>query len=487
MLSLAASTHPASLRKLTLLLLRAFLAPFAVTLPVALFILDMQFLWVYADDLIGKGLEPWIIGKLMVYASARLVNMALPLAILVASIMAMGSLAERNELTAMKGAGMSLWRIMRPLMWTMVLVAVGAFAFSNSVWPAANLKFRALLFSVTKKKPTLNLQPGLFYTGIEGFAIRVDEKGDDGTLLDILIHDNREASLGATRVIRAKRGRMDQEGDYLMLRLEDGYSYEEDLEQAKRRQERLHPFIASSFGQQTLAIDLGSLDFNQVDEGLFQKVHEMMTIRQLEHAMDSLAGVGQARLADVARYGERNVLLMRDTLRLDSGRVVPVVAAAGPGIALGGLAPSQRRMAFDAARELTRNAKQGVENALDDAASKVRLRNRHAIEWHRKFFLASSCILLFFIGAPLGAIIRKGGLGMPTVVAIVIFLAYYIVSIVGEQMIKSGTLGPVAGMWLSTVVMLPIAAWLTWRAMRDAHVRQWNFRWPSRRTKPLPR
>jgi lipopolysaccharide export system permease protein len=144
-------------------------------------------------------------------------------------------------------------------------------------------------------------------------------------------------------------------------------------------------------------------------------------------------------------------------------------------------------MAFDAARELTRNAKQGVENALDDAASKVRLRNRHAIEWHRKFFLASSCILLFFIGAPLGAIIRKGGLGMPTVVAIVIFLAYYIVSIVGEQMIKSGTLGPVAGMWLSTVVMLPIAAWLTWRAMRDAHVRQWNFRWPSRRTKPLPR
>ncbi len=473
------TTNAPELRKLSLLLLRAFLAPFAVTLPVALFILDMQFLWVYADDLIGKGLEPWIIGKLMVYASARLVNMALPLAILVASIMALGSLAERNELTAMKSSGLSLWRILRPLMWTMVGISVGAFAFSNSVWPAANLKFRALLFSVTKKKPTLNLQPGLFYTGIEGFAIRVDAKDDDGTLHDVLIHDNREASLGATRVIRARRGRMDQQGDFLMLHLEDGYSYEEDLEQAKRRQERLHPFVSSSFTTQTLAIDLGSLDFNQVDEGLFQKVHEMMTIRQLELAMDSLAGVAESRLQDVARYGERNVLLFRDSLRLDSGRVVPAVAEAGPGVALAGLSPSQRRMAFDAARELSRNAKQGIENALDDAASKHRLRNRHAVEWHRKFFLASSCILLFFIGAPLGAIIRKGGLGMPTVVAIGIFLAYYIVSIVGEQMIKSGTLEPLPGMWLSTALLLPVAVWLTRMAMRDAHIR--SIRWPWKR------
>ena len=468
------------MRKLSLLLLRAFLAPFAVTFPVALFILDMQFLWVYADDLIGKGLEPWIIGKLMVYASARLVNMALPLAILVASIMALGSLAERNELTAMKSSGLSLWRILRPLMWAMVVISVGAFAFSNSVWPAANLKFRALLFSVTKKKPTLNLQPGLFYTGIEGFAIRVDSKDDDGTLHDVLIHDNREASLGATRVIRARRGRMDQQGDFLMLQLEDGYSYEEDLEQAKRRQERLHPFIASSFTRQTLAIDLGSLDFNQVDEGLFQKVHEMMTIAQLEHAMDSLNQVAASRLGDVARYGERNVLLLRDSLRLDSGRVVPVATkAAAPGIALAGLSPSQRRMAFDAARELSRNAKQGVENSIDDAASKVRLRNRHAIEWHRKFFLASSCILLFFIGAPLGAIIRKGGMGMPTVVAIGIFLGYYILSIVGEQMTKSGSLSPPAGMWLSTAILLPLAVWLTRMAMRDAHIR--TIRWPWQR------
>ena len=165
-------------------------------MPVALFILDMQFLWVYADDLIGKGLAPWVIAELMIYASARLVNLALPLAILVASIMAFGSLAERNELTALKSAGLSVFRIFRPLIVTMLLISMGAFWFSNAAWPVANLKFRALLFSVTQKKPTLNLIPGAFYNGIEGFAIRVESKEEDGTLNDVLIHDHREGETG---------------------------------------------------------------------------------------------------------------------------------------------------------------------------------------------------------------------------------------------------------------------------------------------------
>ena len=163
-------------------------------MPVALFILDMQFLWVYADDLIGKGLSPWVIGELMMYASARLVNLALPLAILVASIMAMGSLAEKNELTALKSAGMSLPRILRPLTLSMILISCGAFWFSNAAWPVANLKFRALLFSVTKQKPALNLTEGVFYNGIEGFAIRVLDKDEDGTLTDVLIHDQEHES-----------------------------------------------------------------------------------------------------------------------------------------------------------------------------------------------------------------------------------------------------------------------------------------------------
>lgn len=429
----------------------------------ALFILDMQFLWVYADDLIGKGLAPPVIAELMMYASARLVNMALPLAVLMASIMALGSLAEKNELTALKSAGLSIGRIFRPLVVTMILLSMGAFWFSNAAWPVANLKFRALLFSVTKKRPSLNLQPGVFYTGIEGFAIRVHHKDDDGTLHDLLIHDHREGTTGTSRVMRSKKGRMDEAGDRLVLTMYEGASYEEDLEQSARRKERLHPHVASQFEVQTLEIDLASLDFSKVDEGLFKRAHEMMTIRQLSAAMDSLNGIAMHRMDDVAMLGRRQLGLLRDTISTADATVAT-------GSILNRLSPVQRRMAFDGARSLSRNTRQGIANVMEDVRSKQRLRDRHAIEWHRKFILATSCLLLFFIGAPLGAIIRKGGLGMPTVVAILIFLGFYILSIVGEQMVRAGTLRPAFGMWMSTVLFLPAAIGLTRMAIRDAHV-----------------
>jgi lipopolysaccharide export system permease protein len=438
-------------------------------MPVALFILDMQFLWVYADDLIGKGLAPWVIAELMIYASARLVNLALPLAILVASIMAFGSLAERNELTALKSAGLSVFRIFRPLIVTMLLISLGAFWFSNAAWPVANLKFRALLFSVTQKKPTLNLVPGAFYNGIEGFAIRIDGKKEDGTLNDVLIHDHREGETGTSRVIRAEQGTMVQRGNRLTIVLHNGFSYEEDLEQSKRRKERLHPHIASSFERQEFEIDLASLDFSKADEGLFKRAHEMMTVAQLGAAMDSLLGLVDQRLEEVELYGGRQTVLLRDTVT-----AVGAVQAAGP--LWTALSPTERRMAFDGARSLARNTRQGIANGIENADTRVRAMNRHAIEWHRKFFLALSCILLFFIGAPLGAIIRKGGLGMPTVLAIGIFLAFYILSMIGEQMVKAGTVTPAFGMWMSSLALLPFAIFFTRQAMRDAQA--FRINWP---------
>jgi lipopolysaccharide export system permease protein len=396
--------------------------------------------------------------------------LALPLAILVASIMAFGSLAERNELTALKSAGLSVFRIFRPLILTMCLVSLGAFWFSNAAWPVANLKFRALLFSVTQKKPTLNLVPGAFYNGIDGFAIRVDAKDEDGTLRDVLIHDHREGETGTSRVIRAESGTMVQTGNRLTISLNDGVSYEEDLEQSKRRKERLHPHIASSFERQTFEIDLASLDFSKADEGLFKRAHEMMTVRQLDAAMDSLDGMVALRLEEVERYGARQTTLLRDTVSAAAS-----VAAAAP--VWSGLSPTERRMAFDGARSLARNSRQGIANGLENAQSRVKAKNRHAIEWHRKFFLALSCLLLFFIGAPLGAIIRKGGLGMPTVLAIGIFLAFYILSMIGEQMVKAGKVTPWFGMWMSSLALLPFAIYFTRQAMRDAQA--FHLSWPK--------
>jgi lipopolysaccharide export system permease protein len=354
-----------------------------------------------------------------------------------------------------------VFRIFRPLIVTMLLISMGAFWFSNAAWPVANLKFRALLFSVTQKKPTLNLVPGAFYNGIEGFAIRVESKEEDGTLNDVLIHDHREGETGVSRVIRAEQGTMVQEGNRLTIALSNGFSYEEDLEQSKRRKERLHPHIASSFERQEFEIDLASLDFSKADEGLFKRAHEMMTVAQLGYAMDSLKRLVDQRLEEIELYGSRQTVLLRDTVS-----AVGTVQAAGP--LWTAMSPTERRMAFDGARSLARNTRQGIANGIENADTRVRAMNRHAIEWHRKFFLALSCILLFFIGAPLGAIIRKGGLGMPTVLAIGIFLAFYSLSMIGEQMVKAGTVTPAFGMWMSSLALLPFAIYFTRQAMRDA-------------------
>ena len=195
----------------------------------------------------------------------------------------------------------------------------------------------------------------------------------------------------------------------------------------------------------------------------------MMTVAQLGMAMDSLRGLVDQRLEEVELYGGRQTVLLRDT-------VTAVGAAEATGPLWTVLSPTERRMAFDGARSLARNTRQGIANGIENADTRVRAMNRHAIEWHRKFFLALSCVLLFFIGAPLGAIIRKGGLGMPTVLAIGIFLAFYILSMIGEQMVKAGTVTPAFGMWLSSLALLPFAIYFTRQAMRDAQAFQIN--WP---------
>ena len=294
-------------------MLRAFLGPFAVTLPVALFILDMQFLWVYADDMIGKGLELWVVFKLMVFASARLVNLALPLAVLVASIMALGNLAERNELTAMKASGMSFLRILRPLVVCMVFLCGGALWFSNTGWPAANMKFRALLYSVTKQKPAFNLREGVFYNGIDGFSIRVGTKHADGRLEDLLVHDHRDTQGQRVLVVQAERGHMSESDGHLVIELEDGVSYEEHQETMSRSKERVYPHVRSSFQRQTLRIPLHSLDFSMANEDLFRRSYERMTLAELAQTGDSLRTEIQREGRELQNYGKRNVAWRNDT------------------------------------------------------------------------------------------------------------------------------------------------------------------------------
>ena len=466
-------------KRTTRLLLRSFLGPFVVTFLVALFFLDMQFLWVYADELIGKGLAIHVVLELLLYASARLVNLALPLAILMSSIMTLGALAEHQELTALKSSGMRLGRIMRPLVITMCCISMGALVFANYAWPVANLKFRTLLYSVTRKKPTLNLEDGVFYNGIEGYAIRAAKVDQEtGQLEDVLIHHHGGSRDGAGLVIEAETGTMrtSRTGRFLVLDLQQGASHEERMEPGVRQRDRTYPHLRTRFEGQRIRIDLSSLDFAKADEALFKRAYEMMSLGQLDAAIDSLEGQRTHLAHSMLEFGRRS---MNQPTHIN-GRPFAMDTKVLHQDWLERLGPSAERRVFDAARDMLRNAAQTAQNQADDRSAKRALSDRHAIEWHRKLFLASACILLFLIGAPLGAIIRKGGLGLPTVMAILLFVLYYVITIMGERMARSGALSPAWGMWLGTLIMVPAAFLLNLHAAREFSWRPFaRFRKPG--------
>lgn len=430
---------------------------------VAMFIFEMQFIWVYLDDLMGKGLDTWVIIKLLFFASARVVNMALPLAILMSSIMTFGSLGENNEMTAMKSAGISLVKIMRPLIIFHIGLSLTAFFFANNIWPIANLKTRTLLFSIMKQKPSLNLTNGVFYSGIEGISIRAAKNNTEtGELKDVLIYDHRGGEKNNRTVIRAKEGLMEQTKDkrYLILTLFNGYSYDEQKNQ--NRKNPTYSNIRNTFEKSVIRMDLSSLAFTADNEELMKNPAEMMTINQLNYAIDSL---GSSLDTTRIKFGEANI-------RISSNRMVTADTSRNTVIAdsvlYNTLDNEQKIKAIAHAKESTRRVKETIERQKDELEGRGKYLNRHKIEWHRKFFLAVVCFVLFFIGAPLGAIIRKGGIGVPTLIALSFFILYQLLTMVGENMAKKGFLEPWIGMWMSTMVLLPISIWLTYKATKEA-------------------
>lgn len=469
-------------KKLTLLLLKAYIGPFLLTFFVALFIFEMQFLWKHVDDLMGKGLEISVILELLLYASAKLVNLALPLAILLSSIMSMGNLAENYELTAMKSAGNSLIRILRPLLVFIGIISISAFYFANNAWPIANLKFRSLLYSVVEQRPAFNLKAGVFYNGIEGFSIRVKEKDQEtGELTDVLIYDHRSPERGNRTVIRAERGTMEQTADkrFLVLTLYNGHSYDEQLD--ANRRDPVFPHVKNSFEKDIIRMDLSAFEFSKASEDLFANSYDMMSLSQLDASLDTIAQKTKLIEAEMDRYIHQSVSINRDSLDLST-----VQAASNSKYFFEQLKNAQQRRVITVAKDYARKSRSYLERTMQDIEAKGKYADRHKIEWHRKFFFAFACLVLFFIGAPLGAIIRKGGLGLPTVFAILLFVLYYILTISGEKMAKTGTLEPWMGMWMSTVFLLPLGFWLTYKAATDSSVMDKDvytraFKWIGRK------
>ena len=442
------------MRKLHLFTIKSFLGPFIATFFIAIFLLLMQFLWKWIDDLVGKGLEINEIGELLFFASIRFVPLALPISMLLASVMTFGALGEKSELVAMKSAGVSLRRIMNPLIVFVVFISVGSFMFSNYVMPIANLKSGSLLYSIQKQKPALNIKAGVFYNGIEGYSIKVEEKSDDGQSLKNIIIYNHTSRNGNDNIIIAESGSMKLTKDerFLEFKLIDGYSY---LQEKEKREKRKKPHRTTKFKEDLILFDLSAFDFKRTSTALYKGHYAMLNNQQLNNAIDSL----KQKLNQRQELIKENVIEKYNLSKLE--KVDTEIKSLDSTFA-----NLQKTRMYDFAINKLRTLKSIANSNKSDLDYREYIIRKHQIEWHRKISLAIACIILFLIGAPLGTIIRKGGFGMPVMISVFFFVFYHVINIIGEKAAKEATLSVVEGMWLANFIFLPIAIFLSYKTSK---------------------
>ncbi len=590
------------MKKLYSYIIKSYIGPFIATFFIALFILLMQFLWKYIDDLVGKGFDWDIIARLLFYASSTFVPMALPLAVLLSSLMSFGNLGERYELVALKAAGISLRSVMKPMAVFIVALSLVAFLFSNNIMPVANLKMRTLLHDVRKQKPAVSIQPGIFYDEIENYTIKIGAKDNDGkTIREVVIYDHSKKQ-GNVSVTVADSGTMQVTKDkrFLVFQLFNGKNYMERIE--KHAEKFSRPLQITKFREELRRIDLSSFSFEQTNEEFYKNHYEMMNLSQLVSSKDSILKQVSKRKTDysasqINHFSYYNSLIKQNNPKDSTGNkpdsVAIFVASTSEGrqavttgdstvdkaqepkdkaktdsityavlsnifppkllidesepvkrqpntlkehnkrrrmkeqreqLQNGTLAMPERRslskgytihglrekaeeigLDLDSLmkndpnfptlittdkeldHDLLENFKPGerskiVEYAINNVRNiisrtdyttnvlghKQELIARHDIEWHRKFTLSFACIVLFLVGAPLGALIRKGGFGFPVVVSVLLFVIYHVISMTGEKFAREGVIEPWWGMWISALVLLPLGIFLTLKATTDA-------------------
>ncbi|MEY2923764.1 MAG: hypothetical protein RLZZ337_304 [Bacteroidota bacterium] len=470
----------------------------------------MQTIWKYLEDLVGKGLEISIILEFIFYFAIHLIPLALPLAILLSSIMVFGNMAERYELVAIKSAGVSLLRAMIPVFIISIGLAITAFYTANNLIPKANLSWGALLYDVTQKKPAMNIVDNVFFKDIDGYAIRVGKKHDDNqTIEDIIIYVDDRRHVGNNNILVAKKGKMtiDDDKQYMTLFLEDGKRYQEMVDDPKYN--RTMPHNIMQFKTYNLTIDLSELQLNRTDKERFSEDHRMLNIDELDVRIDSLDRYIAKKKGRLMRYIEPYFYSRVDTINISDTAVYkrfnhllalkdqqnkpPQTDTASTKNVKSPLAifkkeereiiskeasefaKLEKEKVIDRAVQNANNVKRISFNNIDDTDNQFELRSKYLVEWHRKYTLAVSCILLFFIGAPLGAIIKKGGFGMPLVVSLLLFIVYYVLNVFGEKLVKEGQINSIAGMWLSTFILFPLAIFLTYKASTDSKLFDADF------------
>lgn len=464
------------MKKLDKFVLKSFVGPLVLTFFIVLIILILQFLWMYVDELAGKGLELKVLAELIYHFSLTFVPMALPLAILLASLMTFGNMGEFSELTALKASGIPLQRIMRPLIYLLCFLAVVSFFFSNNVLPYATEKARTLLWDIRRKKPDINIQAGTFYNGVPDFSIKVANKDPETGRMDGLIIYDHTDRRGNVSVQTADSGYMklteDETG--LVMILYHGYSFNELQEKRVSVNYRSYPSQKDYFEMRTVVIPLTGFDLERSEDGLFKGRAETKNISQLTYIIDSL----NTRYTDkvenqLKEFNNTKVLYEKNYVpsyavtdyASDTAKKVDVFDVQQM---LEALPVMERKSAVTKAIEDLKDAELFLTQQDESLYYEIKNIKKYEVEWHKKLTLSLACLVFFFIGAPLGAIIRKGGLGTPAVISIFFFVIYYVISISAQKLVEENVVSTVAGMWAASYILLPVGVFLTYKATTDS-------------------
>ena len=407
----------------------------------------MQFLWKYIDDLIGKGLTLFQVSELMMYSIARFVPLALPIAVLISSVMVIGKLGENYEIAALQSSGISLKKILQPLFLFIIIISSFSYLFSNYVMPIANYKGGSLLYDIKKKKPSVNIKEGIFYNDIDGFSIKIGTKNsNNGLLYDILIYDHTDNN-GNKKVISAQSGKMEISDNekYMELTLYNGNSYIELKDNKKKSNHR-----KISFSENLIRFDLSNFGLKN-SEMLYKGHYAMLNNKQLQYSIDSLNKKLEEkkilvynRISEKYNYNANNKL---DSI-INTNKI------------------SNKKISETAINKL-RILKSISNSNSDDINYRKSIIAKHKIEWHRKISLSFACIIMFLIGAPIGSIVRKGGFSIPLLISIILFVAYYVISITGEKTAKDLSASPLEGMWIANFIFIPISIILIFMASNN--------------------
>lgn len=456
------------IKKLDILVLRAFIGPFLATFLIAVFVLVLQFFWVYLDDFVGKGLDFGTLLYLVGMVAIHWVPLALPLALLLSSIMTFGNLGETFEIVAIKAAGIPLLRFMRPLLITSIIISGIAFVFANNIIPFAELKLDALKYDIIVAKPAFDIKEGVFYNKIDGYIIKIGKKEkDDSTIRNIVLY---EKSYGLQdNLLTAESGIMRTSADkkFLEFILKNGYRYQE----RGVRQTLNTDFIKTGFKEYKKVFDLKTFQMSKTNDSTFYNP-KILSVRQLDKTIDSLHHLQKFYLKRASTELDPYLVFIKYK---DSSWPRKDTALLNKYFAKNNIPDTQRIAIYDRVYNQVSVIKDNYRIINDDFNNKMLSLRLHDIEWHRKFALSFACIILFLIGAPLGSIIRKGGLGSPLVFAIVFFVLFHLLNTFGEKFAREGVTGVVTGMWLSSFILLPVGIFLIYKAMRDSQLFNQEF------------